>query len=221
MRITPAEAKAIQLALAAQVSQRPAFSLRGLQWVAGADLSYEKRADDGYAAIVLCRYPDLEIVEVATAAGEIAFPYVPGLLSFRELPLLERAWRRLRRKPQVLVCDGQGRAHPRRLGLACHAGLALGVPTIGCGKSRLIGTYREPGWSRGSLAGLFDGRERIGSVVRTRDGVKPLFVSVGHRVSLPQAVRLVLRLCRGYRQPEVIRYAHQEVNRLRLQAQGR
>jgi len=221
MTITPADARAIQLELAGQVSQRSGFSLRQLKWVAGADVSYEKKADDGYAAIVVCRYPDLQIVEIATAAGKIDFPYVPGLLTFRELPLLEQAWKRLRRRPQVLICDGQGRAHPRRCGLASHAGLALGIPTIGCGKSRLIGEHQQPGSRRGAQAGLYDGRERIGSVVRTRDGVKPLYVSVGHRVSLRQAVRLILNLCRGYRQPEVIRFAHQEVNRLRVQAKRR
>lgn len=221
MKITPAEAKAIQRKLAGQVSQRPGFSLRQLKWVAGADVSYEKKADDGYAAIVVCRYPELELVDVATADGKIDFPYIPGLLSFRELPLLEKAWKRLRRKPQVLVCDGQGRAHPRRFGLASHAGLVLGIPTIGCGKSRLIGEHQAPESCRGAQAGLYDGRERIGSVVRTRDGVKPLYVSIGHRVSLLQAVRLVLNLCRGYRQPEVIRFAHQEVNRLRVQAKRR
>lgn len=216
--LSPAEAKAMQLEWASQVSQEAGFSLGGLRLVAGADVSYEKRAVDGYAAIVVCTFPDLEVVEIASAAGEIAFPYIPGLLSFRELPLLEEAWKKLKRKPQVLICDGQGRAHPRRLGLASHAGLMLSVPAIGCGKSRLIGTHEEPGNEKGSQTDLYDGEELIGKVVRTRKGVKPLYISIGHQVNLSLAVRLILNLCRGYRQPEVIRLAHREVNRLRTEA---
>jgi len=220
MRISTAEAKAIQLQIAGRVCRKASLNLRRLRRVAGADVSYERKAIEGYAAIVVCSYPELEVVEVASASERITFPYVPGLLSFRELPLLERAWKRLNRKPDILVCDGQGLAHPRRVGLASHLGVVLDVPTIGCGKSRLIGSHEEPGWNRGDSTGLYDDGELIGRVVRTRDGVKPLYISIGHRVSLNQSIRLILSLCRGYRQPEVIRLAHREVNRLRKQASG-
>jgi deoxyribonuclease V len=219
--MTPREAADIQRKLQSRVSCRPVISLSKVRLVAGADVSYARRATDGHAAIVVCTYPGLEVVEIASASGIINFPYVPGLLTFRELPLLEEAWGKLNHRPDILVCDGQGRAHPRRIGLASHVGLALDVPTVGCAKSRLTGTYNEPPAERGSATPLYDEREIIGRVVRTRDYVKPLFVSVGHKVSLRQAVRLVLNLCRKYRQPEVIRYAHNEVNRIRREANSK
>lgn len=216
----PAEAKEIQLKLVRRVSELPALSLKDVRLVGGADCSYVKRSPVGYATIVVCEYPSLEVIEISGMSGSIDFPYVPGLLSFRELPLLERAWNALKNKPDILICDGQGRAHPRRFGLACHVGVALGVPTVGCAKSRLVGEHREASMKRGSAVSLYDGKERIGKVVRTRDGVKPLYVSIGHKVSLDQSVRLVLNLARNYRQPEVIRLAHQEVNRLRVDGGG-
>ncbi len=218
--IDPRLARALQEELAGKVSRQPALSLRNLKFIGGADVSYEKRARDGYAAIVVCTYPDLEVVEIASARGTIDFPYIPGLLSFREIPLLREAWSRLSQRPEILICDGQGIAHPRRIGLASHLGLELGVPTVGCGKSRLIGDYREPGLDRGDRSDLTDEGETIGKVLRTRTGVKPLFVSIGHQVSLDQSVRLILNLCRRYRQPEPIRLAHREVNQLRRAAQS-
>jgi deoxyribonuclease V len=126
--IDPRQARALQEELAGKVSRQSALSLRNLKFVGGADVSYERRARDGYAAIVVCTYPDLEVVEIASARGTIGFPYIPGLLSFREIPLLSEAWFRLRQKPEILICDGQGIAHPRRIGLASHLGLELGVP---------------------------------------------------------------------------------------------
>ncbi|MHC4825216.1 MAG: deoxyribonuclease V [Planctomycetota bacterium] len=182
--------------------------------VAGADISFERGGTRLHAAVVVLDVNGLEVVEVATACAEARFPYVPGYLSFREAPPVIEAFERLRHAPDLLICDGQGRAHPRRLGLACHLGLWLDLPTIGCAKTRLIGTHREPGRRRGCHTRLLDGGEVVGEVVRTRSGVKPVFVSVGHRVSLHTARAWVLKLAR-YRIPEPVRAAHLEVNRRR------
>jgi deoxyribonuclease V len=171
--------------------------------------------------VVVIDAESLEVVEVAATRAEARFPYVPGYLSFREIPPLLEAFARLETEPDLIVCDGQGRAHPRRFGLACHLGVLLDRPAFGCAKSRLIGEYREPGPRRGAHTQLRDAGEVIGEVVRTRAGVKPVFVSVGHRISLATARRAVLRLAPRYRLPEPIRAAHQEVNRLRrLAASG-
>ena len=160
-------------------------------------------------------YPDLEVIETAGHVARARFPYVPGYLSFREIPVLLGAFRKIRRRPDLVVCDGQGVAHPRRFGLASHLGLVLGMPSIGCAKSRLVGDHDEPRRERGSSVPLiFEGRE-VGAVVRTRDGVAPLYVSPGHRIDVEGAARLVLSCCRGVRLPEPTRRAHMEVNVLR------
>jgi deoxyribonuclease V len=185
-----------------------------VRFVAGADVSVHRGGSRLYAAVAVLDSTGLEVAEVATACGEARFSYVPGYLSFREAPLVLEAFGRLGLEPDLLICDGQGRAHPKRMGLACHLGLWLDVPTIGCAKTRLIGTYREPGVRRGCHTRLLDGGEVVGEVVRTRSGVKPVFVSVGHRVSLPSARTWILKLAR-YRIPEPVRAAHIEVNRLR------
>jgi deoxyribonuclease V len=185
--------------------------------VAGADVSFERGGSRLYAAVVVLDADRLEVADVATARGAARFPYVPGYLSFRELPPVLEAFGRLRRTPDLVICDAQGRAHPRRMGLACHLGLWLDVPTIGCAKTRLTGTHREPGLRRGCHTRLRDGNEVVGEVVRTRSGVKPVFVSVGHRVSLVSARKWTLKLAR-YRIPEPVRLAHLEVNRLRRSA---
>jgi deoxyribonuclease V len=150
----------------------------------------------------------------------IAFPYVPGLLSFRELPPLAVAWARLERRPDVLIFDGAGYAHPRRFGLACHGGVLFDVPSIGCAKSILVGTHGPLGEERGASAPLVDRGEVVGMAVRTRARVKPVYVSVGHRMDLPTAVALVLRMTAGYREPETTRRAHQLVTRLRIAERG-
>ena len=183
--------------------------------VAGADVSADRGEARLYAAVVVCDAKTLEVVESATAEGEARFPYVPGYLSFREVPLVLEAFSRLGRRPDLVVCDGQGRAHPRRLGLACHLGLWLEVPTIGCAKTRLVGTYRDPGLRRGCHRRLLDRGEVVGEVVRTRARIKPVFVSVGHLISRTTARRWILRLARRYRLPEPIRAAHHTVNVLR------
>ena len=194
---------------------RPLPSPKEGMLLAGADCSYEKRATTGFAAIVVCRWPDLEIIDVGRGSAEVGFPYVPGLLSFREIPLLQLAWERLRTRPELVVVDGQGIAHPRRVGLASHAGLVWNRPTIGSAKSLLVGEHAPLGDKRGSRASLRHQGEKIGIALRTREGVKPVYVSPGHLCDFESAARWILRLSPKYRIPEVIRLAHQEVNRMR------
>lgn len=182
--------------------------------MAGADLAYRADGRCAWAAVVVMAWPDGRVVETATAAGPPRFPYVPGYLTFREGPLLLAAFRRLRQRPDLCLFDGQGLAHPRRFGLACHLGLLLDLPSIGCAKSLLVGEHRDPGPTRGDWAPIRFGGSRVGAAVRTRAGVKPVFVSPGHRIGLPQAVRWVLA-CSHFRVPEPIRAAEQIVNRLR------
>ena len=198
---TVAAARAIQEKLRDRVtaSGAPAWSL-----VAGVDASY--RGDVARAAIVVMDRA-LTVVEEAVAEGAVPFPYVPGYLSFREIPVLLEAWRKLRAKPGLVVVDGQGLAHPRRLGVASHFGVVLGLPTIGCAKSRLIGEYDEPGPERGAWSPLRDRGERIGAALRTRTGTNVVYVSVGHRISLAAAIRTVLALAPRYRLPEPQRLA--------------
>jgi deoxyribonuclease V len=181
-------------------------TFRRLKLVAGVDISI--RNEQARAAIVVLRWPELEPVEQATAVRPVEFPYVPGLLAFREMPSILDAFGRLKKRPDLLLADGQGLAHPRRFGIACHLGVELDLPSIGCGKSRLIGEHREPADRRGTRAALRDKGEIIGSVVRTRAGVKPVYVSIGHRIDLAAAVRIVLRSCTKYRLPEPVRCAH-------------
>jgi deoxyribonuclease V len=212
--LTPTEAVELQRELADRVEtvDRLAGPPR---LVAGADISLDARAGLGFAGVVVFELPRLAEVERVSAVGALSFPYVPGLLSFREGPLLLAAFARLRSLPDVLMFDGQGIAHPRRLGLAAHLGLLLDAPSVGVAKSRLCGAHREPGRRKGSRAALRDSGETIGAVLRTRDGVKPVFVSAGHRVSLDTAVRLTLACTDGYRIPKPTRIADRFVGELR------
>ena len=171
-------------------------------------MSVNRFARKGTAAVVVLEYPGMELVETSVVTDRIELPYVPGLLSFREIPLTLKAFERLKTVPDLVLVDGQGVAHPRRIGLASHLGLCLDIPTIGCAKSRLCGEHGEPGWERGSMAALYDAGEQIGAVLRSKDGVKPLFVSTGHRIDLEDAVHWVLECCRGYRLPQPSRLAH-------------
>lgn len=175
--------------------------------MAGADIAYDPRQDRLVAAILVFRLPGLDLVEISQVARKVRFPYVPGLLSFREAPPLLEAWDRLTRKPDLLICDGQGIAHPRGLGLASHLGLLTGVATIGCAKSRLVGLHDALGSARGERTPLRHEGRVVGAVVRTRSHVRPLYVSPGHLIGIPAATRWVLRLCRGYRLPEPTRLA--------------
>jgi deoxyribonuclease V len=208
----PAAARALQAALAAQVTLRGAP--RRVTRVAGADVAFLPGGTHLVAAVVVLDYPALLPVESATVRRRVTFPYVPGLLSFREAPAILAAFERLRSRPDLLLCDGQGIAHPRRLGLASHLGLLLGMPTIGCAKSRLVGTHATPGPRRGDRAPLHFGGRRVGWVLRTRDRVRPLFVSPGHRMSLAAAAFWTLACGAGQRLPEPTRLADRLVGRL-------
>jgi deoxyribonuclease V len=177
-----------------------------IETVAGVDAAI--RHGHVIAACAVLAFPALAPLESVIAVRPLEFPYVPGLLAFREMPAIRAAFAKLETHPDLVFVDGHGRAHPRRFGIACMLGVELDVPAIGIGKSRLIGTHREPGTRKGSHTRLMQGDEVIGSCLRTRDGVRPLYVSVGHRVSLETAVRLTLRCCRRYRLPEPIREAH-------------
>jgi len=219
-RLSPEEAIRVQRRLAARVSLRP---LRGaVRSLAGADVSYDPRTGRFHAAVVLLSWPGLSVIETARARGQSSFPYIPGLLSFREIPPLLRAFRRLRRRPCLIFCDGQGLAHPRRFGLACHLGLLLGIPTLGCAKTLLVGEYSPVPPERGGRSALLlDGR-RVGTVLRTREGTKAIFVSPGHRLSMAQAASWALRCTTRYRIPEPTRLADREVARMRrLDLRGR
>ncbi|MAT72191.1 MAG: deoxyribonuclease V [Planctomycetaceae bacterium] len=216
--VSPAEARAIQQRLRARVSRRNSLRWDLLQFVAGVDVSV--RDDVSRAAVVVLDFAEMTVVETATAEQPTPFPYVPGLLSFRECPVVCAAFAKLAVTPQAALVDGAGIAHPRRIGLASHLGLLWDLPTVGCAKTRFIGTYDEPHETAGHYADLIDDGqlskrpgELIGGVLRTRDRVKPLFVSIGHRIDLPTALDLVLACCRGYRLPEPTRLAHQAAGR--------
>ncbi len=214
--LTTDEARDLQLELASRVES--AHALANCKTIAGADVSYNLRGKWLYAAVVVLRADTQEVIDCAEIVSEASFPYVPGLLSFREVPAVIAAYEQLSVQPDVLICDGQGIAHPRRLGLASHLGLWLGIPTIGCAKSRLCGEYSEPAPERGSWSYLVDEGETIGAVVRTRTGVKPLYVSVGHLCDLESAMAIVLAAAPQYRQPTTTRLAHHRVNELRREA---
>ncbi len=190
-----------------------------IKLVAGVDVSYSKGSELYHAGVVVLSYPDMELVEEAWASGKSAFPYIPGLLSFREGPVTLKAFKSIRHAPDLIIFDGQGLAHPRGFGLACHMGLLLGIPSIGCAKSVLVGEHREPGKKRGASTALVYKGETVGRALRTKDGVKPVFVSVGHRTSLDKACEVVLACAKGYRLPEPTRRAHLLVNRVRREAE--
>jgi deoxyribonuclease V len=210
-RLTPARARLVQERLRRRVRQ---VRLRRskLEYVAGCDITLQ--GDRLLAVVLVFSFPGLERIETRSATMSARMPYIPGLLGFRELPALLKAFAGLRHVPHAVLCDGHGRAHPRRFGLASHLGVLLDLPAIGCAKSRLIGTYAEPGPTRGAHTPLRDQGEVIGAVLRTRDRIRPLYVSVGHRVTLPDAVWVVLQCGRGYRIPEPLRQADITVRRL-------
>jgi deoxyribonuclease V len=179
------------------------------------DVSGEDNQGNLHAAIIVMEVPSFRIRQVACAFWHPSFPYVPGLLSFREIPALAEAFKLVKFRPDMLMVDGQGIAHPRRFGLACHLGVLLGIPSIGCAKTRLIGDYEMPGNSPGDWSPLSDGRDLIGAVLRTRKGVRPLFVSPGSKVDLPSAIEWVIKCGHGYRLPEPTRLAHRAASLMR------
>jgi deoxyribonuclease V len=186
--------------------------------VAAADVSYNRGDTRLFAAVVVYDARSNEVIERVGVESPMVFPYVPGLLSFREAPGILEAFGKLKSSVDVVLCDGQGIAHPRRVGLASHLGLWLEIPTIGCAKSLFCGTGPEPGLEKGSTSPLMDRGEQVGVIVRTKRRVKPLYVSPGHLLDLASAVDVVLSLCQSYRLPEPARFAHQYVNALRLNA---
>lgn len=211
--LTPREAIALQNELREKVVREG--SIAHFKTVAGCDVSYSRKTSRLYAGVVCVRIDGLEVVEESWAVREAEFPYVPGLLSFREAPAVIEAFEKLRCKPHVLIADGQGVAHPRRFGLASHLGVVLGVPSVGCAKSLLCGECDEPTQKKGSSTRIIIDRECVGLALRTREGTKPVYVSIGHRVSLNEAKRLVLKVTTRYRLPEPTRLAHRLVNSLR------
>ncbi len=204
--VTPKQAFAIQDKLAGTVITRDAFGT--IRTVAGVDVGFEKNNTITSSAVAVLSYPALEFRECAVARRKTTFPYIPGLLSFREIPAVLDALKKLKQPPDILLCDGQGIAHPRRMGIASHLGVITGLPSIGVAKSRLIGTYEPVGKNRGNWSPLLDKEEIIGAVLRTRTKVKPLFISPGHRVSLKTAIRMTMACCTKYRLPETTRCAH-------------
>ena len=204
--LTPDEAIELQTTLAAAIDTTTPIDLDNLKLVAGVDVSVINNISR--AAVVVMRFPELEQIEAATAEMPTPFPYIPGLLSFREAPVILAAHAKLKNKPDAYIFDGMGIMHPRRIGIASHMGLWLDMPTVGCGKTRLLGRYEEPGIDKGSYSALMYRREQLGVVLRTRMNVKPVFISVGHKATLDSAIELVMRCTTRYRLPEPIRAAH-------------
>ncbi len=203
--VTPGEARILQKKLAVFVNGDD--DLGEVHKVAGVDVGFLDQGAITRAAIAVLSFPDLDLVDQAIAHLPTSFPYVPGLLSFREIPAVLKAMEQLKQCPDLIVCDGQGIAHPRRFGIACHLGVLTGLPTIGVAKTRLIGQYKPVPATKGDWTPLYDGSELIGAVVRTRAGVKPVFVSTGHRVSLASAIHYAMGCVTRYRLPETTRMA--------------
>ncbi len=207
--ISPTAAVALQRDLAGQLRLNQSLPESAVQTIAGVDLSPpDTESGRVRGAAVVVAWPSLEVVDVSTSEGIADFPYVPGLLSFREAPILLDALAGLRTTPDVILVDGQGTAHPRRFGIACHLGLAIDVPTIGCAKSRLVGTHQQPQESKGAWTPLEHGGDTIGAVVRTRAGVRPIYVSPGNNIDLESSVRWALACSPRYRVPVPTRLAH-------------
>jgi deoxyribonuclease V len=217
-RVSYDEAVAIQESLRSRLRIAPLP--RRIRLVAGTDVAYSRPKHRMYAAVVVVALDTLQVVESVEAVSRARFPYIPGLFTFRELPPLLGAFRKLRAQPDAILFDGQGLAHPRRFGLACHAGLLLDTPSVGCAKSRLVGEHGPVGQARSDFVRLMHQGEVIGAAVRTRPAVKPVYVSPGHRADLASSIQLVLAATGRYRIPEPIRLAHQATTALRLRLDG-
>ena len=204
--INPSEAKILQLQLAGQVCQHAEYVKP--RFIGGVDISAPDVTGVARAAVVIMTFPELHVAEIKTAEDRLNLPYIPGLLSFREAPLILAACRQLSINPDLLIIDGHGIAHPRRFGIASHLGLLLDTPTIGCAKSRLCGTHAPVIEKIGAYVELIDNGEIIGVALRSKTGARPIYVSVGHRIDLPMSIKWVMNCCRGYRLPEPSRLAH-------------
>lgn len=209
----PKEAIELQKSLRERVRLVPLN--RPIETIAGADISFNKFSPVVYAGIVVLRLPQLEVIEEVCVVSETSFPYVPGLLSFRESPSVLEAWAKLKSEPDAVMFDGQGIAHPRRVGIASHVGLLINRPTLGCAKSVLVGKFEEPGRERGAWSEMIDKGEVVGAALRTKANVQPVYVSPGHLLDLSGAIQLTLDADGGYRQPEPTRLAHHLVNAVR------
>lgn len=209
--LTPKEAIALQRKLANRVRLQP--GPKRIRWVVGMDTGFADQGRTARAAAVLLSFPQLVPLETGIACEPTPFPYIPGLLSFRELPVVLHALEKLSVLPDLVLYDGQGIAHPRRLGIAAHLGVVTALPTIGVGKSRFVGDYQEPGQEKGCAAPLIDAGQRVGSVVRTRSSVRPLFISPGHCTDQESAIKWTLACTGRYRLPEPIRIADRVASR--------
>lgn len=209
--VSPQEAIKIQKDLKSNISLKKSFSK--IDKIAGADVSYYK--NKMIAGIVILKFPQLDIIEKKSSVSSVNFPYIPGLLTFREGPSLLEAFKKIKTTPDVILFDGQGIAHPRRMGIATHLGLFLGKPTIGCAKSRLSGIYTSVGEEKGDYALLKEGEEVLGAVLRTRRRVKPVFISPGHKIDLLNSIAVILKCIVKYRLPVPVREAHIFVNQIR------
>lgn len=204
--LTPAQAREIQLDLLDKVVKQDRIK-KNIQYVAGVDVGFEDRGNTTRAAVAVLRFPSLTLHEYTIARCQTTFPYVPGYLSFREIPAVLLALAKVKQQPDLILCDGQGIAHPRRFGIACHLGVLTGFATIGVAKTRLIGVHSELGEGKGEYVPLIDDSETIGAVLRTRAGVKPVYVSIGHKVTLDTAIKIVMACVSKYRLPETTRWA--------------
>lgn len=207
------EAIELQKTLSAQLIMTG--DITNINYICGCDISFNKNSNIGYASIVLLTYPELKTIEKVSYVGKAIIPYIPGLLSFRESPLIIEGLKKLSKIPDIIICDGQGYAHPRRLGLASHLGLLTDLPTIGCAKSLFIGTFESKSLIKGNYSLLYDKDEVIGYVLYTKDRCNPLFISVGHKVSLEFSKKFILSCIKKSKHPEPSRQAHLHSNEIR------
>jgi deoxyribonuclease V len=217
--LSPAQAIAYQKELRQQIRIEPLD--KPIRIIGGADISFNKYSEIVYAGIILLKYPEMIVISHASVISRTSFPYISGLLAFREVPALVEVWNRLEIKPDLLVLDGQGIAHERRLGIATHFGLVTDVPTIGSAKSRLKGRYEEPANEVFAQSPMYDGDEIIGTALRSKKNCNPIYISPGHRISMLQSVEVIKNCVRGYRIPEPTRQAHLLVNKVRIDDGGK
>jgi len=215
-KLTPAEAIAYQNTIKNQIELKPLSAL--ISTIGGADVSFNKNEETVYAGIIVLSYPDLRIIDKVTIIGKSTFPYISGLLAFREIPTLMEAYEKLKNRPDLLVLDGQGIAHRRKTGIASHFGILINSPTIGCGKSKLFGSYTEPENRKFAESPLMDKNERIGTVLRSKINCKPLFISPGNLITIEESTEIIKKCIGPYRIPEPTRLAHLLVNEARIRA---